>query len=86
MNDELLRNLDQWEFIDPLDLKPDDMSEFSIYNLKSLFYNLHNTKKMSNKYTTLCVFLVKIRIIFINYKNLFFFLISNERFGFLRFF
>lgn len=58
MNDELAKNLEQWEFIDPLDLKPDDMSEFSIYNLKSLFYNLHITKKMSNKFTTLCVFLI----------------------------
>lgn len=36
---ELSKN-DEWEFVDPLDLKPDDMSEFSIYNLKSLFYKL----------------------------------------------
>ena len=57
VNDELAKNTD-WEYIDPLDLKPDDMSEFSIYNLKSLFNNLYHVKKISNKYTTLTVFLV----------------------------
>lgn len=56
LEEELKKN-SQWEFVDPLDLKPDDLSEFSIYNLKALFYNL-NQLKMVNQYTPLTVFLV----------------------------
>jgi len=56
LNDELAKHT-EWEYIDPLDLKPDDTSEFSIYNLKSLFANLYQ-KKMNSKYTTLTVFLI----------------------------
>ncbi|KRW98487.1 hypothetical protein PPERSA_03318 [Pseudocohnilembus persalinus] len=56
VSEELARR-DEWEFVDPLDLKPDDMTEFSIYNLKALFYNLRD-QNMIDKYTTLVVYLI----------------------------
>ena len=35
-----LKNNNKWELIDPLELKSSDLEEFSIYNLKALFYNV----------------------------------------------
>jgi hypothetical protein len=52
-----LKEEDKWEFIDPLELKHNSLQEFSIYNLKALFFNLNKLNRI-NKYTAMSVFLI----------------------------